>query len=179
MARRKLTLRASQLEYAADGANADLLDPVDPDDPAGAVIRQIERLGIRILPTLKGRPATTFRAAVFFPPHFWTQSDQVRAAWARHELVHNFQWRQLGRVVFLLRYSDPRWRWALEVQAECAAMQTYRDLGESEADLVRRATKRAHDEFSNRNRSYRFHRLENGAEKHAREILLCSVGIKR
>lgn len=58
-------------------------------------------------------------------------------------------------------------------------MQTYRDLGDSEAKLVDRATLRAHKEFSNRNRSYRFHRLENGAEKHAREILLASVGIKR
>lgn len=155
-------LRSKHIRYAASWANADRLPDVRKLGTAAA-FREIwgwfKKKKVRIIRT-KFRSAIMIRLLAFFPERFFAIPDHIttKLTWAIEETVHVIQWLRWGRFKFAWRYRDPRWRWAVEVQAKRAA---FRDLA-SRADkkfLESRCVEEA-DKLSSGGRPYYLKRLD-------------------
>lgn len=118
------------------GLNRRFWRPWDPDDMLEYAMTQLKLKGIRLRVRRRGLPfkldeaATTWRKTIALPWNWKTMSSRRKAAILAHELVHVEQRRRYSRS-FLAKYLNPRWRWAMEVQAYRQQLRTYIAMGAS------------------------------------------------
>lgn len=154
MARR---LRDIDLERAADDSFAEHLPDLRSRDPQvvfDEAWHHVELMEFKILE--RRSTATTLYGAMFLPPRFYTAPLIVRAPWIRHELIHAWQWRTLGRVRFLARYAGARGRFSIEMPGFRETFRTKLHLGRTEKQLRDEALTRT----TAWNKSYATRRLD-------------------
>lgn len=157
MGRRRL--RKVDLRRAADDSFAAHLPKLRSPDPQvvfDEAWHHVELMGFRVLE--RRTIATTLYGAMFLPPEFHTAPLAIRTAWCRHELVHAWEWRVLGRARFAARYAGARGRFSLEMPAFRETFRTRAYLGDTEKQLRKEAERRS----GAWNRAYRTRRLDQG-----------------
>lgn len=157
MGRRRL--REIDLKRAADDSFASHLPDLrirSPQIVFDEAWRYVELMRFRVV--ARRNIATTLYATMFLPPQFYSAPLVVRAAWCRHELVHAWEWRTLGRFRFMARYAGPRGRFSLEMPAFRETLRTLAHLGRTEQQLRQEAERRS----GTWNRAYRTRRLDQG-----------------
>ncbi len=124
--------------------------------------------------------AITFKWMAVFPALFFklAKSSLVKLAWTVHECWHAIQWIVLGWLRFAWRYRNPRWRWALEVQAESAAIRELVVRGASPRYLRLRCEREA-QKISSAKGTYKLKRLDRQqAYKEALRLYLAAAEVK-